>query len=122
MPLVAPDMPVLDVYYASTCAPCRADLAVLADVVREGHPKLVIYLLSDATEARAELAAASPQLPDLAVAMPTGSTEREVLRLAGDADGILPFARVRAADGRLCGTWRGILTLERIRALLKACG
>jgi thiol-disulfide isomerase/thioredoxin len=122
MPLVAPDMPVLDVYYASTCAPCRAELGVLAEVVREGSPKLVIYLLTDETEARAELAAASPHLPASAVALPPGRTEREVLRLAGDADGILPFARMRAADGRLCGMWRGILTGERIRALLKACG
>jgi len=122
MTMLAADAPVLDVYYASTCAPCRAELGVLAEVARAGSTPLMIYLLADRVTARAELEAASPLLPDLAVAPPSGTDERALLRTAGDADGILPFARVRTADGRICGKWRGILTMARIRALLRACG
>jgi thiol-disulfide isomerase/thioredoxin len=121
MPLIAPDGPVLDVYYASTCAPCRAELGALAEVVREGHDTLIIHFLTDATIARDELAAASPSLLERAVALPAGTDQRAVLRDAGDADGILPFSRVRMGDGRACAKWRGILTVTRIKALLRAC-
>jgi hypothetical protein len=121
MPALPPDSPVLDVYFASTCGPCHAELGALAEVIREGHDKLVIYLLTDAAIAREELSAVSPDLPEHAIALATGADQRMALRNVGDADGILPFARARSASGRICAAWRGILTATRIRALLKSC-
>lgn len=121
MPVLTADSPVLEVYYATTCAPCHAELGALAEVIQEGRDKLVIYLLTDAASAREELAAASPSLPERTVALPDGADQRAVLRDAGDAEGILPFARVRTASGRVCAQWRGILTVTRIKKLLKSC-
>lgn len=125
MPALAPDGPVLEVYYASTCAPCHAELGVLAAVERTGPDalaaKLVVYLLTDEAIARREVAAASPALAARAIALPADTDQRSMLRAAGDADGILPFARARDANGRVCASWRGMLTLARIKALLGAC-
>lgn len=67
------------------------------------------------------MSAVSPILSERAVAIPAGIDQRALLQDVGDADGILPFARVRRMDGRVCAKWRGILTVARIRALLKAC-
>ena len=115
-----PPVVVLEVYYASTCAPCRLELPVLAEAVRDGLP-ITVMMLTDPVRARRELAAASPELA--ARAQPAGDAAgpRAALRDAGDPDGILPFSRVRGADGTTCRTWRGLLTLERIRTLLAAC-
>ena len=106
--------PALEVYYAATCAPCRLELPVLAAALREGAPVRVM-LLTEEKRARAELAAISPDLAAQAVAAPAGQDPRIILRQAGDADGILPFARTS------CAGWRGTLTLERIRTLLAGC-
>jgi hypothetical protein len=117
----------LDVYYASTCAPCRLELPVLAEAARDGLP-VTIVLLTEADRARRELARVSPELANRARVPPSGpeagagpADPRAVLRAAGDPDGILPFAQTRDADGRPCRSWRGLLTLERIRGLLAAC-
>ncbi len=117
---MVPPVPVLDVYYASTCAPCRLELPVLAEAVRDGLPVTVV-MLTDPARARRELAEASPDLAARAEPAAIAADPRASLRAAGDPDGILPFSRVRGADGVPCRTWRGLLTLERIRALLKGC-
>jgi len=108
------DSPVLEVYYASTCEPCRKELPALTQVA--DGTKLVIYVLGNAEKAKRELQA----LADKAVFI-GDADQRAALRTAGDADGILPFARSVRANGTLCGSWRGILTLDRIRTLLNSC-
>ena len=114
-----PPVPVLEVYFAPTCAPCRLELPVLAEAAKDGLPVTVV-LLTDQARARRELAAASPGLAAKAVPAPPGADPRTTLRDAGDPDGILPFSRVRGAEGT-CPSWRGILTLDRIRTLLAGC-
>ncbi len=115
-----PPVPVLDVYFAPTCAPCRLELPVLAEAVKDGLP-ITIVLLTDQPRARRELAAVSPALAARAIPVPPAADPRAALREAGDPDGILPFSRVRAAAGTTCPTWRGMLTLQRIRTLLAGC-
>jgi hypothetical protein len=114
-----PPLPVLEVYYASTCAPCRLELPALAEAVQDGLPVTIVLLTGEA-RARRELAAVSPELAARAEPAPQTAGPRAALRAAGDADGILPFSRVRRPDGSTCRTWRGILTLDRIRRLLTA--
>ncbi|MDA8229781.1 MAG: hypothetical protein M0006_00415 [Magnetospirillum sp.] len=116
-----PPAPILDVYYASTCVPCRLELPVLAQAVQDGLPVTVVVLTEEA-RARRELAAVSPGLEAAAVAAPAATDPRATLRAAGDPDGILPFSVARRPDGRACRTWRGSLTLDRIRRLLASCG
>ncbi len=121
MPLPPPDIPVLEVFYASTCEPCHLELPNLAQLVQDTNLRMVIVLLTDEVKARNELQAVSPDLE--AVSMPSSNPDaRAALRAAGDADGILPYARLRQADGRLCGSWRGILTAARVKILLASCG
>lgn len=117
---MVPNVPVLEVYYAPTCTPCRLELPVLAESARRGTP-LVVVLLTEEGKARRDLAAVSPTLERRAIAARAGRDPREILRAAGDTDGILPFSHVRRADGSICETWRGSLTLERIKALLASC-
>jgi len=116
----SPSPPVLEVYYASTCTPCRLDLPVLADVARTQDATVVIVMLTDPAQARAEFAAVDPGLGALAI--PSVETDqRAVLRAAGDADGILPYALVKTPEGETCASWRGRLTLERVRKLIARC-
>jgi thiol-disulfide isomerase/thioredoxin len=110
----------LEVYYAPSCAPCRLELPVLASFAktRDGHLRIV--LVSDVARARADLKELAPALA--AMAMPAANRDaRASLRVAGDADGILPFARSVAANGGICASWRGVLTEMRINNLLIAC-
>ena len=59
-------------------------------------------------------------LPDLAAQIAGGETP--AIRCAtGDADGILPFSRAQTANGALCASWRGALTVSRINNMLSAC-
>lgn len=116
---MTPPVPVLEVYYASTCAPCRLELPVLAQAARNGTP-ITVIVLSEESRARRELAAAAPEL-ERSASVPASTDPRAVLRAAGDTDGILPFARVPTATGGTCRSWRGTLTLDRIRRLLAAC-
>ncbi len=118
--MVIPPVPVLDVYYAPTCLPCRLELPVLAEAVRDGL-SVTVMLLTEEAKARRQLAAVSPQLAAQAVAVPGGGAPRAVLRAAGDGDGILPYSVVRSRQGGACRSWRGALTLERIRRLLTGC-
>ena len=121
MPLPPPDVPALEVFYASTCEPCHLELPNLARLTRDRDFRMIIVLLTDEAKARLELKAVSPELE--AVATPSSNPDaRAALRAAGDADGILPYARLRRTDGRSCGSWRGILTAARVRILLANCG
>ena len=104
------DAPILEVYYADTCVPCRHELPVLAAAARD--TRLVIYVLDRPDHLDG--------LRNLAV-VTAPADPRTVLRQAGDADGILPYARSVNATGTLCGSWRGILTADRITGLLNAC-
>jgi len=113
------DAPILEVYYAATCAPCRRELPALAEVLP--GIELVIYVLGDADKAREQLRKASPALAERARYSPPGGDEREFLRQAGDADGILPYARLVTLSGKLCQSWRGILTETRIQTMIAAC-
>jgi len=119
IPNMFPTPPHLDVYYASTCAPCRAELPAIRDAVRDGKD-IRILIVSDPQRAAADLTAVEPKLAQLA-RMADGDDPRERLRRAGDMDGILPFSRAVGAKGRSCATWRGALTHLRILGLLSLC-
>ena len=113
--------PVVEVYYASSCTPCRLELPALAHVAEAGSVPLAIIVLTDRARAEAELGAVSAKLLPL-MRVAASAKSRAVLRAAGDADGILPYARAVRADGTVCGSWRGQLTEARIHALRAACG
>jgi thiol-disulfide isomerase/thioredoxin len=108
--------PVLEVYYASSCEPCRLELPVLAEAARGDGVHLVVVILDEETRARHDLAAAAPALDAAAILPSPAGDQRRILREAGDPDGILPYARARQADGGSCSSWRGILTLARIKS------
>lgn len=112
-------LPVLQVYYAPYCAPCRLELPQVAEAARQGLAVRMV-ILEQEDKARRELAEVSPALADWAVMAP-GNNPRQALRDAGDEEGILPYAVARQPDGKACGSWRGGLTLERIKSLLAAC-
>jgi hypothetical protein len=112
-------LPVLYVYYAPYCAPCRLELPQVAEAARQGLAVTVV-ILEQEEKARRELAEVSPGLAQWAVTA-KGGDPRRTLRDAGDGDGILPYAVARRRDGSSCGSWRGGLTVERIRSLLAAC-
>lgn len=111
--------PHLEVYYASTCAPCRVELPVILEALQDGT-NIRILIVSDLRQAKADLAATAPRLVQ-AAQMADGRDARDRLRGAGDADGILPFTRAVNAKGKICATWRGALTRFRIQDLLSRC-
>lgn len=115
-----PPLAHVEVYYASTCTPCRLELPALAQIAEEGALPLSVVILGDVARARDELSGASPKLAALARES-DAENERLALRSAGDDDGILPYARSLSADGTMCGSWRGVLSKERIIALLALC-
>ena len=122
MPPLPPDLPppVLEVFYSPTCAPCRLELPVLADLAGTSDAKIRIVILDQEDRARAELSAVSPRLEAIAAA-PSAASPGDALRAAGDANGILPYARSLTADGALCAKWSGGLTIGRAKSLLAAC-
>lgn len=111
--------PHLDVYYASTCAPCRLELPAILGAINDGKD-VRLLIVSEPARATADLKATSSRL--LKVMSPAqGSNPRDRLRRVGDADGILPFTRSVSAKGNVCAIWRGTLTRWRIRDLLSRC-
>ena len=118
MPTLPP--PVLEVYYSPTCAPCRAELPVLADFVTRDSVRVRIVILEQEERARGDIRAVSAKLETGAVAN-AKAPPRITLLAAGNSDGILPYARSVTVAGKVCAKWRGGLTLERARALIGAC-
>ena len=118
--MTAPLPPVLEVYYSPTCAPCRLELPIVAEFARRDGSRVRIVILDQATRARDELNDVSPQLAAMAVSA-TDKNPRDVLRAAGDADAMLPYARAVASGDRVCSDWRGMLTLARAQNLVQAC-
>jgi hypothetical protein len=116
----APPLPVLEVYYSPTCAPCRLELPAIVEFAREDGRRVRIVILDQILRAREEIRAVSPQFAVTAIAT-TERNPRTALHEAGDADGILPYARSIAPNGTICAQWRGILTLARARDLVAAC-
>ncbi len=112
--------PMLEVYYAPSCAPCRLELPAVAEFARRDGSRVRVVIVSDETRARIDLGQVSPALAASAL-VGSHATPRAALRAAGDGDGILPYARSLAANGKICARWRGGLTLARARALLAAC-
>jgi len=112
--------PTLEVYYSPSCTPCRLELPVLADFVRQDGAHLRIVILAGEGLARETLRAVSPRLERAAVTN-IADAPTKVLHVAGDAYGILPYTRSIAANGAVCAQWAGVLTLPRIRALIGAC-
>jgi hypothetical protein len=117
-----PDLPppVLEIFYSSTCAPCRIELPVLAAVLGKDGTHMRIVILEKGERARAELRAVSPLLEAIAVG-PAPAAPGDVLRAAGNDRGILPYARSMDAQGNACAAWSGGLTVNRIKSLLAAC-
>lgn len=112
--------PTLEVFYAPSCAPCRLELPVLATFVKTQSGHLRIVIISEAARGWADLTETSIALTAVAVTA-SSHDARATLRQAGDTDGILPFARSLSANGAMCASWRGTLTVVRINSLLTAC-
>ena len=108
-----------EIYYAPTCAPCRLDLPVATELLNQDGVRLRIVIVSDAPKALADLKAASPALVKVAE-VPSEHNPRTVLRRAGNADGILPYARTRN-NANTCATWRGRLSLDKALEMIAAC-
>ena len=93
MPPLPPDLPpTLEIFYSPSCAPCRLELPVLAELTTQAGLQIRITILDEETRARAELKAVSPQLEAVAQSKASDSP-RAVLNAAGNANGILPYAR-----------------------------
>jgi hypothetical protein len=122
MPPLPPDLPpaVLEVFYSPTCAPCRLELPAVAEFSGSRNATVRIIILDQEERARAELRAVSPRLEAIATG-PSAASPGDVLRAAGDANGILPYARFVTADGEVCAKWSGGLTISRAKSLLAAC-
>ena len=116
------DLPpaIIEVYYDARCTPCARELPALAEAAGDASLPFRIILLGDERAARAQLADVSPLLPPRARAA-AGGDWRATLKAAGDEEGVLPYARAVRRDGRICGRWRGVLSLARLRALLESC-
>jgi len=112
--------PTLEVFYSSSCAPCRAELPVLAEFASKDGARVRIIILSEEARARRELHAVSPLL-EAAAESRIEKSPGTVLRSAGNSLGILPYARSTAANGDVCARWKGWLTLARARDLMSAC-
>jgi hypothetical protein len=92
---------------------------VLLQALREGSDVRVL-IVSDAPRAMQDLSSAGQPLARIASIAP-GSSPNNRLRMAGDADGILPYSKAVDGHGRVCARWRGMLSLSRIRELLLRC-
>jgi len=79
-----------------------------------------VRIVDGVPQATIDLAAVNQRLARNASAAP-GSSPNDRLRRAGDADGILPYSQSVDRQGHVCASWRGMLTLSRIRALLSKC-
>jgi hypothetical protein len=108
----------LEIYYAAFCEPCRQELPILAKL--EHGTNFVIVVLGDRDKGRSQVLATSPAFADK-IRIPPAGDDREMLRKAGDRDGILPYARTIRQNGSLCASWRGILTEVRIQTMIKTC-
>ena len=117
MPVLPP--PVFEIYYAPTCAPCRLDLPVAAELVKRNGVTLQIVIVNDPPKALEDFRTISPAL-EKAAHVPAEQDPRAVLRRAGDPDGILPYARTRDG-GKTCATWRGRLSLDKALQMIAAC-
>jgi thiol-disulfide isomerase/thioredoxin len=117
-----PDLPppVLEVFYSPSCAPCRLELPVVAQIAGRPDVQIRIVILDQEERAREELRGVSPALESAAV-IPSHRSPNELLREAGDEKGVLPYARSVAADGEVCAGWSGGLTMSRAQGLLAAC-
>ena len=111
--------PILEVFYSPSCTPCRLELPVLAQIVRLGDTQMRIVILDQEERARAELRTISPALESVAAS--PHAAANELLRAAGDKNGILPYARSLSATGEICAKWSGRLTSAPARDLLAAC-
>ena len=118
--IAVPPPAILEVYYAPSCAPCQPELPVLVEFLRQDGAKLRIVIVSEDRKARETLRAASLSLVQ-AARSPRSADARATLREAGDADGILPYARSLSPSGRVCAQWRGGITLAKARDLVQAC-
>ncbi len=117
-----PDLPppVLEVFYSPTCAPCRLELPVLAELSGGPGVSVRIVILDQELRARSELREVSASLEARAIG-PASIAPGDVLRAAGNDRGILPYARTVGSEGRVCSTWSGMLTVGRVKSLLAAC-
>ena len=115
-----PPPAIVEVYFAPSCAPCRLELPALVELARKSPDRLRLVIVGERAAALQALSDASPRLAMLAVDK-THMNPRATLLAAGDGDGVLPFAKSVAADGRTCARWRGGLTWDRVQSLLSAC-
>lgn len=118
--MIHPPPPILEVFYSPTCAPCRLELPVLADLLTKDGANVRVVLLDQEDRARHDIREASPIL-ERRIVRSANPKPRVALLAAGDADGILPFARAMTRNGTSCASWRGGLTLQRARMLIEAC-
>jgi hypothetical protein len=95
-------------------------LPVLAQIVEKRNMRLRIVLLDQEKRARGDIQKVSLRLEKLAVPSSV-HPPRQALLSAGDSDGILPFARSVSPSGKTCATWRGGMTMLRVKAMIAAC-
>ena len=111
---------ILEVFYAPICVPCRLELPALAAFAKSHDGALHIVIVNDVPRSQADLRSISPALSVAATPASDGDP-RKTLRAAGDTDGILPYARSLTSDGKICASWRGVLTVTRATNMLTAC-
>ncbi len=122
MPPLPPDAPppVLEVFYSPSCAPCQLELPAVAHIAGQQDVRVRIFILDQEDRARSELSAVSPGLAAVAES-PGSQSPGDALRAAGDARGILPYARTLSSSGEACASWSGGLTIGRVKSLVSAC-
>jgi len=93
---------------------------VIAEFAKQNGALVRVIVLDQEERARMELRAVSADL-EAAAESRVEKSPNAVLRAAGNANGILPYARSVTESGDVCAKWAGGLTLTRIRSMVAAC-
>lgn len=111
-------VPSVVMFWAAWCAPCRAEVAAWSELQRAAGPLPVHVIALDTPIERSR--ALLKALPADRIHHGRGSSFSMLAAWPDRASG-LPFAVVLDAQGRICASQNGGLTVERLAAMRRRC-